>query len=149
MAKLVPIVASILDQSGKGTMAAILADLGIDPASRTIVEVWNKVDLLDGPAREEALNRALRFPDENRPHFVSAVTGEGLPQLLARIEDLLRAEHARLTVTVPAEDGRTLHWIHENAEVEDREALESGETRVTLRIAPAKRDELERRLTAS
>jgi len=127
-------------------VAAILADLGIDPVSRTIIEVWNKVDLLDEPAREAARNRAARHDEAHRPYFVSAVTGEGLPDLLGAIEDRLRAEHERLTVTVPAADGGTLHWIHENAEVEGREALESGDTRVTLRIAPAKRDQLERRL---
>lgn len=127
-------------------VAAILADLGIDPVSRTIIEVWNKVDLLDEPAREAARNRAARHDEAHRPYFVSAMTGEGLPDLLGAIEDRLRAEHERLTVTVPAADGGTLHWIHENAEVEGREALESGDTRVTLRIAPAKRDQLERRL---
>jgi GTP-binding protein HflX len=127
-------------------VAAILADLGIDAASRTIIEVWNKVDLLDEQARDAARNRAARHDEAHRPYFVSAVTGEGLPELLGAIEDRLRAEHERLTVTVPASDGGTLHWIHENAEVEDREALESGDTRVTLRIAPSKRDQLERRL---
>jgi len=130
-------------------VAAILADLGIDPASRTLVEVWNKVDLLDAEGREEARNRAARGEDGRRPHFVSAVTGEGVPELLAAIEDLIRADHERMTVTVPAADGRTLNWIHENAEVESRHAMESGETQVTLRIAPAKRAQLERRLAAA
>ena len=130
-------------------VAAILADLGIDPASRTIFEVWNKVDLLDPEAREAALNRAARHEEGERPFFVSAVTGEGLPDLLAAVEDRLRAAHERLTVTVAAADGGTLHWIHENAEVEERKALASGDTQVTLRIAPEKRDQLERRLAGT
>ena len=130
-------------------VAAILADLGIDRATRTIIEVWNKVDLLDGEAREAARNRAARYEEGERPHFVSAMSGEGLPELLAAVEDRLRSGHERLTVTVPAADGGTLHWIHENAEVEAREALDSGDTRVTLRIAPAKRDQLQRRLAAA
>nr|WP_293424926.1 GTPase HflX [Phreatobacter sp.] len=130
-------------------VATILADLGIDPASRTLVEVWNKVDLLDAEGREEARNRAARGEDGRRPHFVSAATGEGIPELLAAIEDLIRADHERMTVTVPAADGRTLNWIHENTEVESRQALESGETRITLRIAPAKLQQLERRLTGT
>lgn len=130
-------------------VAAILADLGIDPATRTIIEVWNKVDLLDPEAREQALNRAARHEEGERPFFVSAMTGEGLPGLLAAVEDKLRAAHERLTVTVAAVDGGTLHWIHENAEVEERKALASGDTQVTLRIAPEKRDQLERRLTGT
>jgi GTP-binding protein HflX len=125
---------------------AILADLGIDRTARALVEVWNKVDLLDEPAREEARNRAARAGEGLPPHFVSAVTGEGMPQLLAAIENLIRADHERLTVTVPAADGRTLNWIHENAEVESRQATDSGATQVTLRIAPTKRAQLERRL---
>jgi GTP-binding protein HflX len=127
-------------------VAAILADLGIDPQTRPLIEVWNKVDLLNGDAREEALNRAARAEEGQKPHFVSAVTGEGLADLLAAIEEQIRSGHERMTVTVAAEDGRTLHWIHENAEVESRMALESGETEVTLRIAPTKRAQLERRL---
>ncbi len=39
---------------------AILGDLGIDQATRTIIEVWNKVDLLDPESREAARNRADR-----------------------------------------------------------------------------------------
>ncbi|WP_216073235.1 hypothetical protein, partial [Acinetobacter nosocomialis] len=74
-----------------------------------------------------------------RPYLVSALSGEGLPELLAAIEERVVAGHDRLTVTVPAADGRTLNWIYENAEVESRQALENGETLVTLRIAPAKR----------
>nr|WP_246088875.1 GTPase HflX [Phreatobacter stygius] len=126
-------------------VAAILGELGI-AETRALIEVWNKVDLLDGEARTEALNRAARNDQEKRPYLVSAVTGEGLPELLAAIEERVVAGHDRLTVTVSAADGRTLNWIHENAEVESRQALESGETLVTLRIAPAKRSQLERRL---
>ncbi len=127
-------------------VAAILADLGVDPASRALIEVWNKVDLLDDTQRVEILNRAARFEPDQRPHFVSAISGEGLPELLAAIEAKVGAAHERMVVTVPAADGGTLHWIHENAEVESRRALDSGETEVTLRIAPTKRGQLERRL---
>jgi GTPase len=127
-------------------VAAILGDLGIDPSSRAIIEVWNKVDLLDEAARIEALNRAARYEPERRPHFVSAVSGEGLDELLGAIEAKVSAGHERMVVTVAAADGGTLHWIHENAEVESRRTLDSGETEVTLRIAPTKRGQLERRL---
>ena len=126
-------------------VAVILGELGIS-GSRALIEVWNKVDLLDGEARTEALNRAERAEVDERPYLVSAVTGEGLAALLAAIEERVVAGHERMTVTVPATDGRTLSWIHENAEVESREALDSGETLITLRIAPAKRPQLERRL---
>lgn len=126
-------------------VATILAELGI-AETRALIEVWNKVDLLDGEARTEALNRATRNDQEKRPYLVSALSGEGLPELLAAIEERVVAGHDRMTVTVPAADGRTLNWIHENAEVESRQALENGETLVTLRIAPAKRTQLERRL---
>ncbi|MFN3853512.1 MAG: GTPase HflX [Phreatobacter sp.] len=129
-------------------VAHILTDLGIDPDSERIIEVWNKVDLLDATAREEARNRALRADAHRQPHFVSAVSGEGLDGLLAAIEDRLGASKERMVVTVPARDGGTLNWIHENAEVEERRSLADGDTEVTLRIASAKRPQLERRLAA-
>ncbi|WP_439574906.1 GTPase HflX [Phreatobacter sp.] len=127
-------------------VAAILADLGIDPDSDRIIEVWNKVDLLNAPAREEARNRAARGETERQLHFVSATTGEGLDSLRVMIEAVLGAGNERMVVTVPARDGETLSWIHENAAVEQRRPLADGDTEVTLRIAPAKRAQLEERL---
>src|SRR5262249_34703362 len=61
----------------------VLGQLGITGQER-LIEVWNKIDLLDRDARERIRNRAERAPQ--RPVLVSALSGEGLEALLAEIE---------------------------------------------------------------
>jgi len=49
---------------------------------------------------------------------------------------------AILELIVPAHEGRLLNWLYEEAEVQEREALESGEVRVRVRIAAEKKERL-------
>jgi GTP-binding protein HflX len=80
-----------------------------------IIEVWNKADALD-----EASFRLLN--DRARAHhppalLVSALTGEGIPELLFRIEaELFKGRRLR-RVVIPASDGRLHAWLHKNTEV--------------------------------
>jgi len=121
---------------------AVLTDLGIDTLAvdGSILEVWNKVDLLSPVTREEAMS-AARWT-ERPPVLVSAVTGEGIEALLAAIDTRLGRGDAILELIVPAHEGRLLNWLYEEAEVQEREALESGEVRVRVRIAAEKKERL-------
>ena len=121
---------------------AVLTDLGIDTLAvdGSILEVWNKVDLLSPVTREEAVS-AARWT-ERPPVLVSAVTGEGIEALLAAIDTRLGRGDAILELIVPAHEGRLLNWLYEEAEVQEREALESGEVRVRVRIAAEKKERL-------
>jgi GTPase len=121
---------------------AVLTDLGINTLAvdGSILEVWNKVDLLSPVTREEAMS-AARWT-ERPPVLVSAVTGEGIETLLAAIDTRLGRRDAILELIVPAHEGRLLNWLYEEAEVQEREALESGEVRVRVRIAAEKRERL-------
>src|SRR4051812_42811505 len=75
----------------------VLRQLGIEPGeSRRIVEVWNKIDRLDAAGRERITNLAERQPAERRPVLVSALSGEGLPVLLAEIEARLAMSRVTL-----------------------------------------------------
>ena len=64
----------------------VLSELGIAPEDPRIVEVWNKIDRLDANGRERILNLAERAPAERRPVAVSAITGEGVDQLIGAVE---------------------------------------------------------------
>jgi GTPase len=121
---------------------AVLTDLGIDTLAvdGLILEVWNKVDLLSPVTREEAVS-AARWP-ERPPVLVSAVTGEGIETLLTEIDRRLGRGDTILELIVPAHEGRILNWLYEEAEVLAREALESGEVRVRVRIAAEKKERL-------
>ncbi len=123
----------------------ILRDLGIDPDNHIrLVEVWNKLDLLDEHAREKLLNTAhLRQPDA-QPFVISAITGEGIDVLLEGIEKRLAVGRSELAVTIPAEDGQGLHWLYENAEILSRKTGKTGDAKLVIRVAPEKLAQLQR-----
>ena len=122
----------------------VLRQLGINPDERSrVIEVWNKADLLD-PAEHDRLG-AIAERSEAKPLLVSAVSGEGIPELLAGIEG--RIAHGRPTfrVTLPESDGSALHWLYEETEIIERVSDEDGRVRVTSRIAPEKEPRLRKR----
>ncbi len=120
----------------------VLAGLGIDTQSAQgpILEVWNKIDLLSAVTREEAESAAKWA--EGKPVAVSATTGEGIEALLLAIDTRLGRNDEVLDLIVPAHEGRLVNWLYEEAEVLDRQALETGEVRVRVRIAAEKKERL-------
>jgi len=121
---------------------AVLTDLGIDTlaADAPILEVWNKVDLLSEVTREQA-ESAARWA-EHPPVLVSAATGEGIDSLLAEIDARLGKGDSILELVIPAHEGRLINWLYEEAEVLDREALDSGDVRAKVRVAAEKKQRL-------
>mgnify|MGYP001766569298 FL=1 len=118
-------------------VVAILRDLGVDPDDHSrLVEVWNKIDLLPQEERERLLNLARNKPRDERPALVSALTGEGLDRLLARIEDLLARGRVSLDVTIDRADGEGLAWAYRHAEVMSRRDDADGDIHLTLRVSP-------------
>ena len=124
----------------------VLTDLGIDtlPAHSHILEVWNKVDLMQGEPLAEVL-RAARF-DEREPVLVSAVTGEGLDALLTAIDKRLGTGDEELQVVLPAQEGRLLSWLYDNADILDRASDDDGTLRLRIRIASERKGRLTSRL---
>ena len=125
----------------------VLGDLGIDtvPAHSHILEVWNKIDLLPAAKRDEARNMA-RF-QERRPSLVSAVSGEGITDLLEAIDARLGSSDEILEVTIPAHDGRLIAWTYENTEVLTRSTDdETGALHLTLRTTSENRSRLDAQL---
>lgn len=128
----------------------LLGDLGIDtvPAHSHILEVWNKIDLLAESMRDEARNMA-RF-QERRPALVSAVSGEGIADLLDAIDARLGATDEILEVTIPAHDGRLIAWTYENTDVLTRNTdEETGALHLTLRTTLENRARLDAQLKKS
>jgi GTP-binding protein HflX len=114
-----------------------LRQLGIEARDRTrLIEVWNKVDLLDGEARARARNRAERRAVEDRPVMVSALSGEGLPPLLAQIEAQLAARRVTLDLVVDAADGAAVSWLYRHAEVMNKALRGDGALAITVRADP-------------
>ena len=88
------------------------------------IEVWNKIDCLDGPGLERLRNRADRANDRIR--LVSALTGAGIEGLCAEVEALLGAERRRMTIRVPHEKGAALAWLYDRGTVVERTDDEEG-----------------------
>jgi GTP-binding protein HflX len=109
----------------------VLSQLGLEEGSKTLIEVWNKIDLMDPEDRAVAEIRARRA--EAQP--VSAVTGEGTDALLKRIAALV--DQAKpIELVLGAADGEALAWLYRNGRVETRESLDDGSTRVLARLDP-------------
>ncbi len=92
----------------------ILASLGVDiDDPNHIVEVWNKVDLLDEKAisllRDNALSSA------NKAILVSALTGEGIDTLLSVIGKQISGEMMEREVLLKPNELYLLDWFYNNA----------------------------------
>jgi len=110
-----------------------------------VYEIWNKADLLDADQRLGALNAAHRQPQLSRPLIVSALTGQGVDDLLAALETHVVADHAVFELRLDAADGGGLNWLYENAEVVARREDDDGTVHLTVRAAPEKADIVQRR----
>jgi GTPase len=116
----------------------VLRQLGIAPQDEArLVEVWNKVDLLDRAARERLDNRAERHPAGGRPVIVSALSGEGLDRLVGEIEARLAARRVTLDLVVDAADGAGVSWLHRHTEVMRKALRGDGALAITVRADPA------------
>ncbi len=118
----------------------VLRQLGIDiDAGARILEVWNKIDRFDAEERENLANIAARKPADNPVFMVSAVTGEGVTELLTAIEDRLASTRVTLDLSIDAADGAGVSWLHRNAEVLAKE-LHDGHFDMTVRVDETKRN---------
>lgn len=116
----------------------VLRQLGIGAQDTArLIEVWNKIDRLEGEARERLGNRAERHPPGRRPVPVSALSGEGLDRLLAEIETRLAARRVTLDLVVDAADGAGVSWLHRHTEVMHKAVRGDGALAITVRADPA------------
>ncbi len=107
-------------QAQRDDVHHVLRDMEIDPESDPrLVEVLNKVDLLDAEAREHALAQ-VRCASGQAAVAVSALTGDGLDRLYAVLDQLMTAGRERGRLTVDLQDGAALAWLHQHGEVLER-----------------------------
>jgi GTP-binding protein HflX len=115
---------------------AVLATLGVgeNEAAARIVEVWNKVDLLDEENGVVIAARARRSRDGGVPAFLlSAVTGEGCEALLDYLASRVDAGPAA-EIVLPPGGGRALAWLYRHGRVMSREDEDGGAIRVAVKL---------------
>jgi GTP-binding protein HflX len=93
----------------------VLVDLGIgESVEAGLIEVMNKVDLVDPTTRASLENHGLR---NSHSVALSAVTGEGCEALLAVVDRRLESEVRVVRLDVALTDGKTLAWLYRHGEV--------------------------------
>ena len=131
-------------------VAGILAELGIDANdTQKIIEVWNKIDLLDASGRERVKNIAARRSQEMQPVLISAMTGEGTEALLRSVEERVTAGRPTLELDLDPADGAGLGWLHRQTEVLSRTLNDRGRMSVTVRVDPTRVSEVRRRFPSA
>ena len=137
-------------QAQRADVVAILAELGINADDHArVVEVWNKLDLLDEAARVELLETAAQRRAEERPAVVSALTGDGIDQLLTTVETHLAAQSKTLDIVLEPSDGQGLNWLYESAEILERGDKTDGAIHLTVRVPPERLQRLQNRFPSA
>ena len=115
----------------------ILNDLGV--ADRPRLRIFNKVDLLTQEQRAPLIHPyAMGAGTNGGPVLVSGLTGEGVEELLRRMDAALPVDPVvMLSLRLPLAEGRTLALVHAlgrvlHSEVEDSHMLLDAEVPVSI-----------------
>jgi GTP-binding protein HflX len=127
-------------EAQKADVLKVLHDLGV-PEDRPVIEVLNKIDLLDPDSREALTER------DDETVAISALTGEGLTAFEERVDAMLSAESHAMSLLLDPSDGEGLAWTYRHAQVLERQDTEEG-TRLTLTVDPADMDRFTNRFGA-
>jgi GTP-binding protein HflX len=97
----------------------VLEELGVSAETTPIIEVWNKVDLLEHDADGSIPALATLTPAGKVAASVpvSAETGEGLDRLLDTVEKVLAGQGRTYRVHVPHTAGADVGWLYGHAEI--------------------------------
>ena len=115
IAELAPLLKWLAD------VESVLRELGaLEEGGALLVEALNKIDALPAEQRETLQTRSFTGPERARHYPVSAITGEGIGELLDAIGELLTRASASREVSVPLSDGATIAWLYRHGEVRSR-----------------------------
>ena len=120
----------------RADVLAVLEDLGVCGADGSesqvpIVEVFNKIDLLDADARDDVSALAAR----EGALVCSAVTGEGVAALVAAIGPLLGGEEVERSLLLGAGEGKALAWLHAHGRIISEAHRDDGSVALTVRLS--------------
>ncbi len=124
----------------KSEVLQVLQDLGVTDGEGgsdiPIIEVWNKWDCLSEQDRAELAHIASNDPDIIS---LSALTGEGAPSLIERLDQVLTGDAKVHHFDIAAEEGRKIAWLHSHGQVISQEEVKlegRHHTRVKVRLGP-------------
>jgi len=115
----------------------VLRDLGVSgtATSAPVVEVWNKIDLLDSDIRGSIEAEAVRRDDVV---LISAMTGEGMDDFREALAERLTVARRLRHLSLPASDGAGRAWLHAHGNVEREHDEADGDlVAVDVRLSDA------------
>jgi len=115
----------------KDIVDEILGELGA--GGIPVIEVVNKIDLAGGLYTNSG--------NSDRRFYISALTGEGIPELVKRMEIAAEGSRRIAEVNIGYDQGRLISFIHENTEVLEKEYLEDS-IRFKLRLTAGSLDKI-------
>ncbi len=100
----------------------ILESLGVSEDA-PVLEAWNKADALKDEARLAAEHQVARRDDL---FLTSALTGDGVADLLTTVAEKLRAPVKEETLELPFSDGKRRAWLFDAGVVSEERMTETG-----------------------
>lgn len=105
-------------EAQKRDVEDVLKGLGLtETVDKGLLEALNKIDLLDEDDRNCILTKS-GWNTNSWP--ISAVSGQGIPQLLEAVQMALTVEHKKIKLRLPIFDGATLATIYRKGQVLER-----------------------------
>ena len=126
-------------ESVQDILKTIVSD---DQMENRLIEVWNKIDLLEGDERERLTNVASRSDD--RIALVSAVSGAGVTALLEKVEHLLGSTRRTRRLCLNHDQGAAINWLYDLGAVLERHDDAQG-IQLVVAIDAADEQKLHRR----
>jgi len=121
-------------EAQRSDVHTVLVDLGLgDAVEHGMVEVLNKIDLIDSERRAVLQNQAQRNRDVVP---ISAVTGEGCDGLMDVLDHRLDGDRHLVHLDVPVSDGAAIAWLYQHGEVVNRKDDEQA-AHVAVRLSEA------------
>ena len=106
---------------------------GLDPAR--MVEVWNKIDLLDAESKDILAIRATTASGDNRPQPASAVSGEGIDALLREIARLVDIGGEETELVLDPHQGDVMAFLYSQGRVLDRHDAPDGAVHLKVKLS--------------
>jgi GTP-binding protein HflX len=114
-------VVDVSDEEAEEQMAVVMSILhSLEALQKPMILVLNKVDMLKD-------TYDIRIPESDFKTFeVSAVTGQGISELVSGISELLSENETDIDFTIPYNEGWVLPYLYENGKVSEANYVEDG-----------------------
>jgi GTP-binding protein HflX len=117
----------------------VLGEIGVGPRApdgqgidgAPILEIWNKIDMLDPDSRVAVEGEAARRDDVV---LLSALSGEGIQGLRRIVSDRLSGGNRVRTLSLDLTDGAGMAWLHAQGEVLGQE-VEGDRLTIEVRLS--------------